>query len=163
MAVKTTETEYAPHIVFINDHSKHDAAGGLRTMTRADYLKMVEADGITPHILEAVNTSQERVIGAGIHIATDDLRTRVEAAREAGDDTGQLKNTVRIATPGGSTEVTVRATRVRNNPRTGEEVTKHGVVSAEIDADKRIPGDAADRARSVITKALGLTETPAAE
>lgn len=159
MAVKTTEADYKDHIVRIQENSTLDTAGDLRMMTRAHYVKMIEnADGLTPEILEAVQKSQENVIGAAIHVVTNDLETRVLQAREAGDDTDQLKNTLRIATPGGSTEIAVRATRERLNPRNGEKVTKHGVVTVSIDADRRIPTDASTRARSVITKALGLEE-----
>jgi len=162
MVAKTVHVDYKSHIDHIEKHSNYNAETGLRTVTKAEYLKLSEMDGLTPALIDAVNISQERVIGAAVHVATDDLKTKIEAAREAGDAVGDLKSTVRIATPGGSTEATVRAERTRQNPRTGEPVTKHGVVGVSIDADKRIPVEAIERSRSIITKALGLPE-PAEE
>lgn len=157
MAVKTTSTDYTKHVTEIRAHSTNHADTGLRTMNKSDFHKMVESlDGVTPEVLEAVSTSQERVIGAAITVATEDLKERISAARDAGDDTSTLKNILRISTPGGSTEIAVRATRTRPNPKTGEPVTKHGVVSVDIDANKRIPSEAADHAKTVITKALGI-------
>jgi hypothetical protein len=159
MAVKTTHDDYKSHIAFIADHSVYHADTGLRTMTKADRGKLAETfDGVTPAVAEAVHDSDAKLVGAAIHVATDDLLPRIKAAREAGDDTSGLKNTFRISTQGGSTEVDVRATRTRQNPRTGEPVTKHGVVDVNIDANKRIPGDASDRSRTLVTAALGLAE-----
>ena len=157
MAVKTTDQDYKPHVEYIRAHSTYHADTGLRTVNKGDYLKMADSlDGVTTQVLEAVGTHHERLLGASIEVATEDLRERVVAAREAGDDTSQLMTTLRIATPGGSTEVDIRSTRSRPNPKTGDMVTRHGVVSTKIDANKRIPTHAAEHAKSVITKALGL-------
>lgn len=159
MAVKTTESEYTKHVEFLQKNSTHDTAAGLRTMTKKHYYDMIASDGLTPEIIESVVASDARVMGAATHVATDDLRVQIEKAREAGDDTSGLKSTVRISTPGGSTEVEVMAQRTRKNPRTGEPITKYGAVNADIDAKKRLPHDAMQRAQTLITKALGLDDT----
>ncbi len=167
MVAKTSHVDYKGHIEHIEKHTTYNAHSNLRIVNRKLTGELSEFDGVTPAIEEMINLSKERQIGAGAHVAADDLAKQIASAREAGNATDDLKSTVRFSTIGGSTEVIARATRTRRIPRAlvpgteyvPEEVTKHGVITVSIDANKRIPEEAINYSRQLITKSLGLPDT----
>ena len=141
---------------FILGHSKLSDDGTSRTVTQSDYLKLVqEQHNIEPGVVKALAVAQKDIVSGAIAVATADLANAIAAAKKNGDDPRELEADVRISQPGGAVTVGVIGERTTTNPKTGDKIINHGVVSVKVRSKTLIDPDAAKDAREKIAKLIG--------
>jgi hypothetical protein len=139
---------------FILDHSRVSATG-VRSVTKGDFLTyMADHEQLPEKVLDSYAAAEMKWIGGMVGVAADDLVPRIEAAKKGGDDPTELVSSVRVSRPNGQLLVDVHAQRTPTNPRTGERVVQHGVVSVKVRTKGQIPEDAAAAAQAMIHKLM---------
>ncbi len=138
---------------FIAAHTTN--TDGRRSMTQKDYLKFAHDNHqLSETALKAARTMNAELLNGGIELAASDLATNIAAAKSAGEDPSDLKAQVRISRPDGQVTVSVLASRTTPNPKTGERITRHGVVKLKAKLDSMIDKDAASATADAIRAAM---------
>lgn len=139
---------------FINDHSKLNEAGDVRSLTQESYFGFMEQHQLTPQVLKSVTAAEEQLVTGMITVATHDLSKKIAEAKKNGDDPTELSSSVRISRPSGQLATDVIAQRTTTNPRTGEKLTQNGVVTVKARTKGMIDGEAAKKTAETIGKLL---------
>lgn len=141
---------------FVGDNSKYDQASGVRTLTQTgvmDYLQ--SAHQLTHETVRAVADGKKTLVSGAIEVTTKDCIAKMQEAKAAGEDPKEVSTTTRISAPDGQIKVVVKAHEVVPNPKTGEKISKPGVVGVSVRGKGLIDHDVATRTRDSIAKILG--------
>jgi hypothetical protein len=142
---------------FIAENSKTaEKPGGSREVSRADYLKFMEAQGAPEQLLQKVSVATGALVAGAVAQTTDDLEKAVKDAMKAGDDPTSLEAKTVIRTIDGRVATRVLATRENRVPGTDNIVTKYGAVQVRAyisDGVSKAPAEeAAARIGALLSK-----------
>lgn len=127
----------------------------VRTVTNNDYLTYHnELHQLTPAVVNAVAEAHREWITGKIAVGVEDLTAGIARARENGDDPTEESVSLRTTTPFGQLRVDISAQDKVNNPSTGEQIVRHGVVDVFQRTRGLIDKGAAEEARNSIRKLL---------
>ena len=159
-----TLADFAGQAEFFSKTATLSKKGDKTTIPRSAGLEHFETHGVTRDILEAVHTAETSMLGGLTALAATELKKRIAAAREAGEDAAGLSQTASVGMLGGSHSVRVVAKRDRpnrmakdaeGNPIPDARSIKFGDIDVDIDAEKSLPTGLASAVAADIEAALG--------
>lgn len=159
---KEDTRDFGPAVAALSEHLKADDKGNL-SATRSEYFDFMAKGGLNKETITKIHSRHEEMWGAMIEVGGQHLVTRIEQAKQAGDDPNDLKQLVTVAVPGGQDVIEIKARTVSPNPRHAEhggpeKIVNLGATQLKVRRKASLPAGPLATVRAAVAAVIGDAE-----
>jgi len=145
MSEKKEEKDYTKESKFIVEHAKHLGDKDGKTtyqVTQEPFLRYMKDQGLSKATLDQVAEANHNFLNGTIQAATELAKSHPDSEQVV----------IRVRTPNGRIDTTMKKTVENKNPATGETVIRHGVFSVRANMKSQMDKGLLKSCEAAITK-----------